>query len=157
MIFAAGSIFIFGSWVYEANDEGNLQGHLIKSQEAYEELTLSMGSAEDLEEKFSGLTVSKSTQAPMTTRLDLVSGSDSSSGSNPGSFRDKLSSFSIGLQNTTSTLQEINLNLFHGSSRKLGRLPTGLNNVARAYQDLLRKATGPVGGYVLPEHRKALY
>jgi hypothetical protein len=144
MIFPMGSIFIFGSWVYEADNEGNLQGHLVEAQEAHEEFTLSMGLAEDLAKRFSDLTVSESTRALMTTRLDLVSGSDSSSRSNPGSFRDKPSSFPIGFQNAASTLQEINSNLFQGSSKKLGRLPTELDNVARTYQDLLRKAAGPV-------------
>jgi hypothetical protein len=143
MIFPTKSIFIFGLWVCKADDEGNLRGRLVEAQEAREELTLLMGLAEDLAERFSGLTVSESTQAPMTTILDLVSRSDSSLRSNPGSFRDKSSSFPIGLWNAASTLQEINSNLFQGSSRKLGRLPTGLNNVARAYQDLLRKAAGP--------------
>jgi hypothetical protein len=31
MIFPMGSIFIFGSWVCKANDEGNLQGCLVKA------------------------------------------------------------------------------------------------------------------------------
>jgi hypothetical protein len=59
-------------------------------------------------------------------------------------FRDKLSSFPIGLQNAASTLQEISSNLLQISSRKLSRLPIKLNNTARAYQDSLRKATGLV-------------
>jgi hypothetical protein len=103
-----------------------------------------MGSAEDLAERFLGLTMSDLTQAPMTTSLDLVSGSDSSLGSNLGSFRDKPSSFPIGLWNAASTHQEINSNLLQVSSRKLGRLPTRLNNVARAYQDILQKVVGLV-------------
>jgi hypothetical protein len=97
MIFPMESIFIFGSWVCKANDEGNLQGCLIEAQEAREEFTLSTGSAEDLAKRFSGLMMSESTRASMTTRLDLMSGSDSSLKFDPGSFRDKPSSFSIGL------------------------------------------------------------
>jgi hypothetical protein len=73
MIFTTGSIFIFESWVCKADDEGNLQGRLIETQEAHKEFTLPTGSAEDLAERFSGFTVSESTRAPMTTRLDLVS------------------------------------------------------------------------------------
>jgi hypothetical protein len=88
--------------------------------------------------------MSESTQAPMTTSLDLVSGSDPSSGSNPGSFRDEPSSFLIRLQNTAPTLQEINSNLLQVSSRKLSRLLTGINNESRAYQDLLQNAAGLV-------------
>jgi hypothetical protein len=61
MIFPTGSIFIFGSWIYEADSEGNLQGHLVKARKAREEITLPMGSAKDLTERFSGFTVSEST------------------------------------------------------------------------------------------------
>jgi hypothetical protein len=133
-IFPKGSIFIFGSWVCEADDEGNLQVRLVEAQEAREELTLSTKLAEDLAER---LTVSESTRTPMTTSLDLTSGSDSPSESYLGSFGDKPSSFPIRLRNTTSTLQEINLNLLQVSSKKLSRLPTGLNNMVKTYQDLL--------------------
>jgi hypothetical protein len=64
-----------------------------------------MGSAEDLAEGFSGLTLFESTRAPMTTKFDLISDSDSFSGDEP-------SSFPIGLQNAVSTLQKINSGLF---------------------------------------------
>jgi hypothetical protein len=97
MIFPMGSTFIFGSWVYEADDEGNLHGRLVKALEAHEDLTLLIGLAEDLTERFLGLTMPESTQAPMTIDLDLVSGSESSLESNPGSFGIELSSFQIGL------------------------------------------------------------
>jgi hypothetical protein len=93
MIFPTGSIFIFGSWICEADCEGNLEGCLVEARKDREEITLPTGLAEDLAERFSGLTVSESTQAPTTTSLDLVSGSDSSSGSNLGSFGDEPSSF----------------------------------------------------------------
>jgi hypothetical protein len=104
MIFLTGSTFIFGSWVWEANDEGNLHGCLIGALEAHMNLTLSTGLAEDLAKKFSGLTMPESTHTSMTTNLDLVSGSGSSSESNLGSFRIKSSSFLIRLQNVASTL-----------------------------------------------------
>jgi hypothetical protein len=61
MIFPTGSIFIFGSWICEADSEGNLQGRLIEARKASEEITLLMGSAKDLTERFSGLTVSELT------------------------------------------------------------------------------------------------
>jgi hypothetical protein len=102
MIFPKGSIFIFRSWVCEVDDEGNLQGHLVKALEAREELTLPTKLTEDLAER---LTVSKSTQTLTTTSLDLTSGSDSSSESYLGSFKHMPSSFPIRLRNTTSTLQ----------------------------------------------------
>jgi hypothetical protein len=132
-----GSTFIFGSWVFEEDDEGNLHGHLIEALEAHEDLTLPTGLAEDLAKRFSGLTMPESTQAPTTTDLDLVSRSDSSLESNPGSLRIEPSSFPIRLRNAASTLQEINSNLLQVSSKKLGHLPTGLNNVAKTYQDSL--------------------
>jgi hypothetical protein len=61
MIFPMESIFIFGLWVCEVDDEGNLQGRLVEAQEAREELALSTGSAEDLDERISGLTMFEST------------------------------------------------------------------------------------------------
>jgi hypothetical protein len=134
MIFPKGSIFIFGSWVCEADDEGNLQGHLVEALETHEELALPMKLTEDLAER---LMVSESTQTLMTTSLDLTSESDSPSESYLGSFKDKPSPFLIGLQNAASILQNINSSLLQVSPRKLSHLPTGLNNMARAYQDLL--------------------
>jgi hypothetical protein len=157
MIFSTGSIFIFGSWICEAVSEGNLQGHLVKAQKAQEEITLPTGSAEDLTERLLGLTVSESTRALTTTSLNLTSGSDSPLGSNPGSFKNKPSSFPIGLRNAASNLQNINSNLLQVSPRKLSRLPTGLNNVARAYQDLLQNIAGPARRLRLTGTQKVLY
>jgi hypothetical protein len=71
-----GSIFIFGSWVCEADDKGILQGRLVEDLEAREGLTLQMRPTEDLAKTLSGLTVSESTWAPTTTSLDLTSRSD---------------------------------------------------------------------------------
>jgi hypothetical protein len=62
-----GSIFIFRSWVCKADDKGSLHGHLVESLETHENLTLSTKLAEDLAEK---LTVSESTQAPMTVNFE---------------------------------------------------------------------------------------
>jgi hypothetical protein len=112
MIFPMGSIFIFGSWVCEADDKGDLHGRLIEALKAHEDLTLSTKLTEDLEK----LTVSESIRAPTTINLDLTSESDSPSESYSGSFKDKASPFPIGLQNTASTLQEINSNLPQVSS-----------------------------------------
>jgi hypothetical protein len=33
MIFSTGSTFIFGSWIYEADKKGKLQGCLLEDQE----------------------------------------------------------------------------------------------------------------------------
>jgi hypothetical protein len=72
----------------------------------------------------------------------MTSGLDSPSESYLDSFRDKPSPFSIGIQNTTSTLEEINSNLLQVSFKKLNHLPTGLNNMAKTYQDLLQNTAG---------------
>jgi hypothetical protein len=108
MIFPMGSIFIFESWICEADDKGNLHGHLVEALEVHEDLTLSTKLTEDLEK----LTVSESTRTPTTINLDLTSESDSLSESYLVSFKDKPNLFPIGLRNTASTLQEINSNLF---------------------------------------------
>jgi hypothetical protein len=139
MVFPMGSIFIFGSWVCEADDKGSLHGHLIETLETHEDLTLSTKLAEDLAEK---LTVPESTRAPITVNLDLTSESDSPSESYPGPFKNNPSPFPIRLQNMTSTLQEINSDLLQVSSKKLSHFPTGLNNMAKTYQGLLRNMAG---------------
>jgi hypothetical protein len=69
MIFPMGSIFIFGSWVCEADNKGNLHGHLVEALEAHEDLTLSTKLTEDLEK----LTVSEPTRAPTMINPDLTS------------------------------------------------------------------------------------
>jgi hypothetical protein len=138
MIFPMGSIFIFGSWVCEANDKGNLHGHLAETPEAHEDITHSTKLTKDLEK----LTVSEPTRSPTTINPDLTSKSDSSSESYPGSFKNKPRPFPIGLQNVASTLQEISSNLLQVSSKKLSRFPTELNNVTKTYQGLLRSMAG---------------
>jgi hypothetical protein len=134
MIFPLGSIFIFGSWVYEMDGKGNLHGHLVEAPEAHEDLTLPTKLTNDLEK----LTVSEPTRALTTINLDLTSEPSSFSKSYPDSFKDKPSPFPIGLRNAASTLQEIGSNLLQVSSKKLGRFPTELNNMAKTYQNLLQ-------------------
>jgi hypothetical protein len=140
MIFLMGSIFIFGLWVCEADDKGNLQGCLIEALEARKGLTLLTKLTKVLTQR---LTVFESTRAPTTTSLDLTSRLDSPSESYPCSFKDKPNPFSIELQNAASILQNINSNLLQVSPRKLSHLSTELNNVARAYQDLLQNTAHP--------------
>jgi hypothetical protein len=41
MIFSTGSTFIFGSWIYKANDDGKLQGYLLEDSARHEDLTIS--------------------------------------------------------------------------------------------------------------------
>jgi hypothetical protein len=53
MIFLVGSIFIFGSWIYEADGDGKLQRCLLKDSEAQRTLTISSTVTNQLVEKFS--------------------------------------------------------------------------------------------------------
>ena len=41
MIFPMGSIFIFGSWICEADNYGKLQSHLLKDLDHHEESSIS--------------------------------------------------------------------------------------------------------------------
>jgi hypothetical protein len=56
MIFSMGSTSTFGSWIYEADNKGKLQGRLLEDQE---DLTLSARSIEELIGRFSRLAMSK--------------------------------------------------------------------------------------------------
>jgi hypothetical protein len=93
MIFPTGSIFIFGSWVYKADDKGTLHGHLVEALEAHEDLTLPMKLTKDLKK----LMVSEPTRALTTINLNLTAESGSFLESYPGSFKEKPSPFPIGL------------------------------------------------------------
>jgi hypothetical protein len=66
MIFPLGSIFIFGSRIYEMDDKGNLHGHLVEALEAHEDLTLLTKLTNDLEK----LPVSEPTRALTTINPD---------------------------------------------------------------------------------------
>jgi hypothetical protein len=140
MIFPPRSTFIFGSWVCEVDDKGNLHGHLVEAPEAHKDLTLLTKLTKDLER----LTVSELTRAPTTISPDSTSELSSFLESYLGSFEDKPSPFLIGLRNAASTLQEIGSNMLQVSSKKLGCFPTELNNVAKTYQDLLRGMAGRI-------------
>jgi hypothetical protein len=59
MIFSPGSTFIIGSWIYEADDEGELQGCL-EDQEHHEDLALSTSTVEELAGKLSRLVMLRS-------------------------------------------------------------------------------------------------
>ena len=41
MIFPTGSTFIFGSWIYEADDNGKLQSHLLEDLDHHEDHSIS--------------------------------------------------------------------------------------------------------------------
>jgi hypothetical protein len=134
MIFLMGSTFTFGSWIYKVDNQGKLQGCLLKDRKDHEDLTLLARSIEELAGRFSRLTIEfnsdSETEAALKTNL--------------GSFHDKLGSFLMGLQNLASIHQKINSSLLQNPSMKLGPFSIRLNNMARSYQDLLQEIVEPV-------------
>jgi hypothetical protein len=108
MIFSAGSTFIFGSWIYEVDDKGKLQGRILEDQENQEDLTLSARLTKELVGRLSRLTMSESIQVLPTIEFNSDSGTEFALKTNPGSFHGKLGSFPMELRNTASIHQEIN-------------------------------------------------
>jgi hypothetical protein len=101
MIFSTGSTFIFGSWIYEVDYKGKLQGCLLEDQENQEDFALSARSTEELTGKLSRLAMSELTQALPMVEFNSDFGSESILDSNPGSFHDKPGSFPMGLKRST--------------------------------------------------------
>ena len=62
MIFSMGTTFIFGSWVYNADDHGKLQDHLIEIPMNQDFSAISADMPEHLTEKFDNLSISDSTR-----------------------------------------------------------------------------------------------
>ena len=48
MIFSTGSTFIFGSWIYEADNNSKLQGYLLKDSDHHEDLAISATMADQI-------------------------------------------------------------------------------------------------------------
>lgn len=61
MIFPAGSTFVFGSWIYVANNHGDLHGHLDEILAHQDTLTASAATLDQLADKFSQISISDST------------------------------------------------------------------------------------------------
>jgi hypothetical protein len=97
MIFSMGSTFIFGSWICEADDKGELQGCLLEDQENLQDFTLSMRSIEELTRELSCLAMSESIQVSLMIKFNSDSRMESASKTNLGSFHGKLGSFLMGL------------------------------------------------------------
>jgi hypothetical protein len=104
MIISTGLTFIFGSWIYETDDKGKLQGRLMEDREDQEGLTLLTRSTKELAERFSRLAISESTQISPMTEFNSDSGTKSASEANPGSFRSNPGYFLMGLRNIDSSL-----------------------------------------------------
>ena len=52
MIFPKGSTFIFGSWIYEAGDDGKLQGHLLEDSDHHQDFSVSATMTDQLAGRF---------------------------------------------------------------------------------------------------------
>ena len=61
MIFSTTSIFIFGSWICEADDDGKLQSHLLKDSDHHEDLSVSTTTTDQLVGRFAQLVMSDPT------------------------------------------------------------------------------------------------
>jgi hypothetical protein len=55
MIFSTGSTFIFSSWIYEADDNGKLQGRLLEDSDHHEDLAVSATTADQIAGKLAQL------------------------------------------------------------------------------------------------------
>ena len=55
MIFSTGSTFIFGSWIYEADDDGKLQSCLLEDSVHHEDLSISATTMDQLVRRFAQL------------------------------------------------------------------------------------------------------
>jgi hypothetical protein len=144
MTFSIGSTFIFESWICEVDDDGKLQGHLLKDSARHEDLTISMTVTDQLAGRFTRLTMFDPTQISWPTDFDSNLGSAFEMESYLGSFCDVLSSFLLGLHNIASIYQEFNSGFLQSSFKKPDPFSLGLNNVATSYQALLQGSTSPV-------------
>ena len=77
MIFSMGSTFIFGSWIYEADDNGKLQSRLLEDSNHHEDYSISATTADQITRRFTQLVMSDSTQVSWLCVSDSNSGSTS--------------------------------------------------------------------------------
>ena len=96
MIFSTGSTFIFGSWIYEAGDDGKLQSHLLEDSVHHENFPISATMTDQITGRFAQLMMSDSTQVPRLCASDSNSGSTSEMEYGSSSFKNP-SSFPMGL------------------------------------------------------------
>ena len=107
MIFSTGSTFIFGSWIYEAGDDGKLQSRLLEDSNHHGDHSISATMTGQLTGRFMQLEMSDSIQISRFCASDSNSGSASEVESYPSSSG-KPSSFLMGLKNATLAYQEYN-------------------------------------------------
>jgi hypothetical protein len=106
MIFSAGTAFIFGSWIYEADDNGKLQSRLMEILALQASPDVSTTTLDQLAEEFSHLSISNPTQTrEVITKQD--SHSDTSGSEIPLKVQAKdLVCFPLGLNNSASIYRD---------------------------------------------------
>ena len=62
MIFSKGSIFIFGSWICEAGNDGKLQGRLLEGSDHHQDFFISATTIDQLARRFTQLMMSNPTR-----------------------------------------------------------------------------------------------
>ena len=129
MIFSTGSTFIFGSWIYEADDNGKLQSRLLEDSNHHEDYSISATTTDQITRRFMQLVVSDSTLVSQFCVSDSNSGSTSEIESYPSSFG-KPSSFPMGLKSTVLAYQEYNSEYTQNLFKKPDPFPFGLHNMA---------------------------
>ena len=132
MIFPTGSTFIFGSWIYEADNNSKLQGYLLKDSDHHEDLSISVTTTDQLIGRFTQLVISNPTQILRICASDSKLGSASEMESYPSSF-EKPSSFPTGLRSAASAYQENDSEYTQSLLKKSGHFPFGLHNMAKSY------------------------
>ena len=98
------STFIFGSWIYEAGDDGKLQSRLLEDSKHHEDYSIPATMTDQISGRFAQLMVSDSTQVLWLCTSDSNSSSAPETESYPSSF-EKPSSFPMELQNAASAYQ----------------------------------------------------
>ena len=142
-IFSTGSTFIFGSWICEADDNGNLQSCLLEDSNHHEDYSILATMTDQITRRFAQLMMSDSTQVSRLCASDSNSGSASEIESYPSSFG-KPSSFPMGLKSMALTYQEYNSEYTQNLFKKSDLFPFGLHNMARSYQAQLEGSLDPV-------------
>ena len=140
MIFSKGLIFIFDSWIYEAGDDGKLQGRLLEDSDHHQDHPISMITTDQLAGRFAQLNPTQFSQIHVS---DSNSSSASKTKSFPSSFG-RPNSFLTKLQDMTSTCQEYYSEYTQDTSKKSGPFPFGLHNMATSYQTWHEGSTYPM-------------
>ena len=143
MIFSTGSTFIFGSWIYEAGNDGKLQSHLLEDSDHLEDLSFLASTTNQLIGRFAQLVMSDPTQISRLCASNSNLGSASEMESYPSFFK-KPSSFLVGFQNAASVIQEFNSEYTQSLFKKSDPFSFGLDKMTKSYQARLEGSLDPV-------------